>query len=118
MTVTHVAIRVTRTRHRLPLREWVKSCRSGGDDDILLSVHHISCRGGSPRVGQLPFPQQFSASAIEGVEFVVEEGGPDEKESTGSHDRPPVVFEPVFFIPLAASSGYSPKGIFHRYSLC
>src|ERR1700761_6837932 len=68
-------------------------CRSGiepycasRNDDILLSVAHISCRGRPPRVRQLRFPQQFSGPAVKGVEFVVVECGSNEKEPTRRQD--------------------------------
>src|SRR5439155_11937980 len=73
---------------------------SRGDDDELAAVDFVSGRRGIAGEGQNRLPEQLTVRFIEGAEFFVEVGCPDEHQAASGDDRTTVVLGSG--VPLAA----------------
>jgi len=105
-----------RRRHRRRLKVTWGLAAARGDYDKLAAVHFI---GGGSRVGgegQRCLPKQLTGRFVKGAELLVEVSRSDEQQPARRNNGTSVILRAVFFWPFAASSGYSPKGIFQTYS--
>ena len=69
-----------------------------------------------PDSGSVVSQSSLPVRLVEGAELSVEVRGGDEHKAARGHNGSAVILLPVSFMPLAASSGYSPSGIFQAYS--
>src|SRR4051812_28416777 len=76
--------RIPRLRPRL-------SPSAGGDDDVLLPVHHVRAWRRIPAGGELVIPEQLSGRLVERVEFFVL-GPANEDQAAGGDDGAAEVF--------------------------
>ena len=88
---------------------------AAGDDDVLPAVDHVDRRRRVARGRQRRLPQQLAGQLVVGAELLVEVRRADEQQAA-RRSRPGrrSCRCRCCVSPFAASSGYSPNGIFQR----